>query len=252
MQASAIHCSTTGCGTATEILQYAAGQGNQAGLPAGVAGCNKTGPPRGWGWCGAGWFRGVPPPTPLPTYQGGVAEKVGAGFQQGVYKITPILQTSLSNIAIYDNYTGGTRKIRGHLEGMGPQGEIEIGLCGRHTRRVQAPEARSSSWVFYLLSSGGKGRQPLPPSNRPAGAKPGSIPGRAANPERGISNRKEVNSLLRCFLSHGLVTHCLVCSFELPGSRAKPGKTRDMARGFRAIYAESQKGPHYPRVSGRA
>lgn len=119
---------------------------------------------------------------------------------------------------------------------MGPQGEIEIGLCGRHTRRVQSPEARSSSWVFYLLSSGGEGRQPSPPSNRPAGAKPGSIPGRAANPERGISNRKEVNSLLRCFLSHGLVTHCLVCSFELPGARAKPGKTRDMARGFRAIY----------------
>lgn len=84
---------------------------------------------------------------------------------------------------------------------MGPQGEIEIGLCGRHTRRVQSPEARSSSWVFYLLSSGGEGRQPSPPSNRPAGAKPGSIPGRAANPERGISNRKEVNSLLRCFLS---------------------------------------------------
>lgn len=189
------------------------------------------------------------PPTYLP---GGVAEKVGAGFQQGVYKITPILQTSLSNTAIYDNYTGGTRKIRGYLEGTGPQGEIIIGPCGRHTRRVQVPEARSSSWVFYLLSSGGEGRQPSPPSNRPAGAKPGSIPGRAANPERGISNRKEVNSLLRCFLSHGLVTHCLVCSFELPGSRAKPGKTRDMAREFRAIYAESQKGPHYPRVSGRA
>lgn len=193
--------------------------------------------------------------TPLPPYLptgGGVAEKVGAGFQQGVYKITPILQTSLSNIAIYDNYTGGTQKIRGYLKWMGPQGEIEIGLCGRHTRRVQSPEARSSSWVFYLLSSGGEGRQPSPPSNRPAGAKPGSIPGRAANPERGISNRKEVNSLLRCFLSHGLVTHCLVCSFELPGSRAKPGKTRDMAREFRAIHAESQKGPHYPRVSGRA
>lgn len=47
--------------------------------------------------------------TPLPPYlptRGGVAEKVGAGFQQGVYKITPILQTPLSNIAIYDNYTG--------------------------------------------------------------------------------------------------------------------------------------------------
>lgn len=193
--------------------------------------------------------------TPLPPYlptRGGVAEKVGAGFQQGVYKITPILQTPLSSIAIYDNYTGGTRKIRGYLKWMGPQGKIEIGLCGRHARRVQVPEARSSSWVFCLLSSGGKGRQPLPPSNRPAGAKPGSIPGRAANPERGISNRKEVNSLLRCFLSHGLVTHCLVCSFELPGARAKPGKTRDMARGFRAIHAESQKGPHYPRVSGRA
>lgn len=195
---------------------------------------------------------GVYPPTPYPTYHGGVAEKVGAGFQPGVYKITHTLQTSSSNIAIYDNYTGGTRKIRGYPEGMGPQGEIEIGLCERRTRRVQVPEARSSSWVFYLLSSGGKGRQPLPPSNRPAGAKPGSIPGRAANPERGISNRKEVNSLLRCFLSHGLVTYCLVCSFELPGSRAKPGKTRDMARGFRAIHAEPQKGPHYPRVSGRA
>lgn len=166
--------------------------------------------------------RYTPPPTPLPTYQGGVAEKVGAGFQPGVYKITHTLQTSSSNTAIYDNYTGGTRKIRGYLEGMGPQGEIEIGPCGRHTRRVQVPEARSSSWVFYLLSSGGKGRQPSPPSNRPAGAKPGSIPGRAANPERGVSNRKEVNSLLRCFLSHGLVTHCLVCSFELPGAREKP------------------------------
>lgn len=188
----------------------------------GVAGCNKTGPPRGWGWCGAGRFRGIPPLPPYLPTRGGVAEKVGAGFQQGVYKITPILQTPLSSIAIYDNYTGGTRKIRGCLEGMGPQGEIEIGPCGRHTRRVRVPEARSSSWVFYLLSSVGKGRQPLPPSNRPAGAKPGSIPGRAANPERGISNRKEVNSLLRCFLSHGLVTHCLVCSFELPGARAKP------------------------------
>lgn len=162
------------------------------------------------------------PLPPLPTYQEGVAEKVGAGFQPGVYKITRILQTSPSNIAIYDNYTGGTRKIRGYPEGMGPQGEIEIGLCERRTRRVQVPEARSSSWVFYLLSSGSKGRQLLPPSNRPAGAKPGSIPGRAANPERGISNRKEVNSLLRCFLSHGLVTHCLVCSFELPGAREKP------------------------------
>nr|DAR81879.1 MAG TPA: hypothetical protein [Caudoviricetes sp.] len=35
--------------------------------------------------------------TPLPPYlptRGGVAEKVGAGFRQGVYKITPILQTS--------------------------------------------------------------------------------------------------------------------------------------------------------------
>lgn len=81
----------------------------------------------------------VYPPTPYPTYQGGVAEKVGAGFQQGVYKITPILQTPLSNIAIYDNYTGGTQKIRGYLEGMGPQGEIGIGLCGRRTRRVQVP-----------------------------------------------------------------------------------------------------------------
>lgn len=226
----------------------------QSGRPActGVAGCNKTLPPRGWGWCSAGRFRGIPPYPPTYLPGGGVAEKVGAGFQQGVYKITPILQTSSSNIAIYDNYTGGTRKIRGYLKWMGPQGEIEVGLCERRTRRVQVPEARSSSWVFYLLSSGGKGRQPLPPSNRPAGAKPGSIPGRAANPERGISNRKEVNSLLRCFLSHGLVTHCLVCSFELPGSRAKPGKTRSMARGFRAIHAESQKGSHYPRVSGRA
>ena len=225
----------------------------QSGRPpcTGWLGAIRQARPGGGGAAALAGFE-VYPPTPLPTYQGGVAEKVGAGFQQGVYKITPILQTPLSNIAIYDNYTGGARKIRGHLEGMGPQGEIEIGLCGRHTRRVQVPEARSSSWVFYLLSSGGKGRQPLPPSNRPAGAKPGSIPGRAANPERGISNRKEVNSLLRCFLSHGLVTHCLVCSFELPGARAKPGKTRDMARGFRAIYAESQKGPHYPRVSGRA
>lgn len=53
---------------------------------------------------------------------------------------------------------GGTRKIRGYLEGMGPQGEITIGPCGRHTRRVQVPEARSSSWVFYLLSSGGQGK----------------------------------------------------------------------------------------------
>lgn len=225
----------------------------QSGRPpcTGWLGAIRQGRPGGGGAAALAGFE-VYPPTPLPTYQGGVAEKVGAGFQQGVYKITPILQTSLSNIAIYDNYTGGTQKIRGCLEGMGPQGEIGIGLCGRHTRRVQVPEARSSSWVFYLLSSGGKGRQPLPPSNRPAGAKPGSIPGRAANPERGISNRKEVNSLLRCFLSHGLVTHCLVCSFELPGARAKPGKTRDMARGFRAIHAESQKGPHYPRVSGRA
>lgn len=222
----------------------------QACLPGWLGAIRQVRPGGGGGVALAGFE--VYPPTPLPTYQGGVAEKVGAGFQQGVYKITPILQTPLSNTAIYDNYTGGTRKIRGYLEGMGPQGEIEIGPCGRHTRRVQVPEARSSSWVFYLLSSGGKGRQPLPPSNRPAGAKPGSIPGRAANPERGISNRKEVNSLLRCFLSHGLVTHCLVCSFELPGSRAKPGKTRDMAREFRAIYAESQKGPHYPRVSGRA
>ena len=199
----------------------------------------RAGAVRQTGLHGGGWVQQDPPAlgvgvvqrwpvsryTPLPPYlptRGGVAEKVGAGFQQGVYKITPILQTPPSNIAIYDNYTGGTRKIRGYPEGMGPQGEIEIGPCGRHTRRVQVPEARSSSWVFYLLSSGGKGRQPLPPSNRPAGAKPGSIPGRAANPERGISNRKEVNSLLRCFLSHGLVTHCLVCSFELPGSRAKP------------------------------
>lgn len=223
----------------------------QTGL-LGWLGCNKTRPPRGWGWCSAGRFRGIPPYPPYLPTRGAWRKKVGAGFQPGVYKITPILQTLLSNIAIYDNYTGGTRKIRGYLEGMGPQGEIEIGPCEGHTRRVQVPEARSSSWVFYLLSSGGKGRQPLPPSNRPAGAKPGSIPGRAANPERGISNRKEANSLLRCFLSHGLVTHCLVCSFELSGSRAKPGKTRDMAREFRAIYAESQKGPHYPRVSGRA
>lgn len=82
-----------------------AGAVRQAALH-GVAGCNKTGPPRGWGCCGAGWFRGIPP-YPLPYLPGGVAEKVGAGFQQGVYKITPILQTSLSNIAIYDNYTGG-------------------------------------------------------------------------------------------------------------------------------------------------
>lgn len=111
--------------------------------------------PGGGGAAALAGFEVYPLP-PLPTYQGGVAEKVGAGFQPGVYKITPILQTPLSNIAIYDNYTGGTRKIRGHLEGMGPQGEIEIGLCGRHTRRVQVPEARSSSWVFYLLSSGAR------------------------------------------------------------------------------------------------
>lgn len=151
----------------------------------------------------------VYPPLP-PTYlPGGAAEKEGAGFQQGVYKITHLLQTSPSNIAIYDNYTGGTRKIRGHMKWMGPQGEIEIGPCEGHTRRVQAPEARSSSLVFCLLSSGGKGRQPLPPSNRPAGAKPGSIPGRAATPRWGVSSARE----------------------KLP-------QTRSMARGFRAIYAD--------------
>lgn len=141
---------------------------------------------------------------------------------------------------------GGTRKIRGYSEGMGPQGEIEIGPCGRHTRRVQVPEARSSSWVFYLLSSGGKGRQSLPPSNRPAGAKPGSIPGRAANPERGISNRKEVNSLLRCFLSHGLVTHCLDALSSYPARGQSRTTTRSMARGFRAIYGSLSQAAEIP------
>lgn len=171
-----------------------------------------------WRWLGLGY---TPLPPTLPT-TGVWRKKWGLVSSGGCIRLPPSSRLPPSNIAIYDNYTGGTRKIRGYPEGMGPQGEIIIGPCGRHTRRVQVPEARSSSWVFYLLSSGGKGRQPLPPSNRPAGAKPGSIPGRAANPERGISNRKEVNSLLRCFLSHGLVTYCLVCSFELPGSRAKP------------------------------
>ena len=161
-----------------------AGAIRQTGL-LGWLGAIRPSRPGGGGAAALAGFE-VYPPTPLPTYQGGVAEKVGAGFQQGVYKITPILQASLSNTTIYDNYAGGTRKIRGYLEGMGPQGEITIGPCEGHTRRVQVPEARSSSWVFYLLSSGGNGRQPLPPSNRPAGAKPGSIPGRAATPQLGV------------------------------------------------------------------
>lgn len=62
------------------------------------------------------------PPTPYPTYQEGVAEKVGAGFQQGVYKITPILQTPLSNIAIYDNYTEGCPENQGVPRRNGPPG----------------------------------------------------------------------------------------------------------------------------------
>lgn len=77
----------------------------QACLP-GWLGAIRQARPGGGGAAALAGFE-VYPPTPYPTYQGGVAEKVGAGFQQGVYKITPILQTSLSNIAIYDNYTRG-------------------------------------------------------------------------------------------------------------------------------------------------
>lgn len=91
-----------------------AGAIRQACLPGWLGAIRQVRPGGGGGVALAGF--GVYPPTPYPTYHGGVAEKVGAGFRQGVYKITPILQTSLSNIAIYDNYTGGTRKIRGHLK----------------------------------------------------------------------------------------------------------------------------------------
>lgn len=92
-----------------------AGAIRQTGLLGWLGAIRQVRPGGGGGVALAG-FEVYPPYPPLPTYQGGVAEKVGAGFQQGVYKITPILQTSSSNIAIYDNYTGGTRKIRGHLK----------------------------------------------------------------------------------------------------------------------------------------
>lgn len=62
------------------------------------------------------------PLPPYPTYHGGVAEKVGAGFQPGVYKITRILQTSSSNIAIYDNYAGGYLENQGVPEMDGSPG----------------------------------------------------------------------------------------------------------------------------------
>ena len=82
-----------------------AGAIRQTGL-LGWLGAIRHARPGGGGAAALAGFE-VYPPTPYPTYHGGVAEKVGAGFQQGVYKITPILQTSLSNIAIYDNYTRG-------------------------------------------------------------------------------------------------------------------------------------------------
>ena len=81
-----------------------AGAIRQACLPGWLGAIRQVRPGGGGGAALAGFE--VYPPTPLPTYHGGVAEKVGAGFQPGVYKITPILQISLSNIAIYDNYTG--------------------------------------------------------------------------------------------------------------------------------------------------
>ena len=76
----------------------------QAGPPGWLGAIRPSRPGGGGGVALAGF--GVYPPTPYPTYHGGVAEKVGAGFQPGVYKITRILQTSSSNIAIYDNHTG--------------------------------------------------------------------------------------------------------------------------------------------------
>ena len=76
----------------------------QAGPPGWLGAIRPSRPGGGGGVALAGF--GVYPPTPYPTYHGGVAEKVGAGFQPVVYKITRILQTSSSNIAIYDNYTG--------------------------------------------------------------------------------------------------------------------------------------------------
>lgn len=64
----------------------------QAGPPGRLGAIRPSRPGGGGGVALAGF--GVYPPTPYPTYHGGVAEKVGAGFRQGVYKITPILQTS--------------------------------------------------------------------------------------------------------------------------------------------------------------
>ncbi len=75
----------------------------QACLPGWLGAIRQVRPGGGGGVALAG-FEVYPPYPYLPTR--GCGGKVGAGFQPGVYKITHTLQTSSSNTAIYDNYTG--------------------------------------------------------------------------------------------------------------------------------------------------
>lgn len=83
IQASASPCSTTGCGTTTEILQYAAGWSNQADRPArGWLGAIRPSRPGGGGGAALAGFE-VYPPYPLPYLPRGCGGKSGGRFPAG-------------------------------------------------------------------------------------------------------------------------------------------------------------------------